>query len=122
MVKYYKDELSHTFYALADANRREILRQVTKEPRSASELAKRFDLSFPAVSKHLRILEEAGFIKRDIEGRVHTFRFEPKPMKKAFNWIKFYEYFWLQSLDRLDVYLKELQTQEQKHARKRKSK
>lgn len=84
MVKrYYTDDLSHIFYALADSNRREILELVAKAPRKSSELARRFDISFPAVSKHIRILEEAGFVKRDIVGREHRISIRKKSMDKA---------------------------------------
>lgn len=90
MVKYYKDELSYVFYALADINRRQILDLVAKKPRKASELAKRFDFSFPAVSKHIRILEEAGFVRRDIKGREHFISAESKSLEKAHGWIAHY--------------------------------
>ena len=126
MVKYYKDELSHVFYALADANRRHILELVAKKPRKASELAKRFDVSFPAVSKHIRILEEAGFVKRDVKGREHLISAETKSLDKAQDWIEHHRKFWEESLDRLDEYLKEsmrkekLTNKEKSHEPKRK--
>ncbi len=106
MVKYYKDELSHVFYALADRNRREILHLVAKGPRKASDLAKRFDMSFPAVSKHVRILEEAGFVRRNVIGREHQIVHEDKSLKKADQWLQEHRKFWEDSLDRLEIYLK----------------
>lgn len=106
MVKYYKDDLSHTFYALADANRRQILELVSKKPRRVSELARRFDMSFPAVSKHTRILEEAGFVKREVVGREHHIAIEEKSLDKAHQWIEGHRKFWVASLDRLEEYLK----------------
>ncbi|MBP9854481.1 MAG: winged helix-turn-helix transcriptional regulator [Candidatus Omnitrophica bacterium] len=106
MVKYYKDELSHVFYALADPNRREILHLVAKALRKASELAKRFDMSFPAVSKHVRILEEAGFVRRNIVGREHQIIHQKKSLQKADQWIQEHRKFWEESLDRLETYLK----------------
>lgn len=126
MVKYYKDELSHVFYALADANRREILGLVAQKPRKASELARRFDVSFPAVSKHIRILEEAGFVKRDIKGREHFISAETKSLDKAHDWIEAHRKFWEESLDRLEDYLKnsiekeQLTKKEKHHGPKRK--
>ncbi len=106
MVKYYKDELSHVFYALADANRRDILGLVAKAPRKASELAKRFDMSFPAVSKHIRILEEAGFVKRNIKGREHRITIQQKSLDKAYQWIAVHRQFWMEKLNNLEEYLK----------------
>ena len=112
MVKYYKDELSHVFYALADRNRREILQLVARKPRNASFLANRFDMSFPAVSKHVRILEEAGFVSREVVGREHRIAAEKKSIDKAQQWIETYRKFWEESLDRLEVYLKETHKKE----------
>ncbi len=101
MVKYYKDELSHVFYALADPNRREILQLVVKSPRKSSDLARRFDMSFPAVSKHIRILENAGFVRRTVNGREHNISAEKKSIDKAQKWIGDYKKFWEESFDRL---------------------
>jgi len=115
MVKYYKDDLSHTFYALADNNRRQILELVSKKPRRASELARRFDVSFPAVSKHIRILEEAGFVKRSIKGREHHIHIEEKSLEKAHAWIEEHRRFWQASLERLDEYLKKQSNQGERH-------
>lgn len=112
MVKYYKDELSHVFFALADRNRREILELVARKPRKASDLAKRFDMSFPAVSKHIRILEESGFVRRTVKGREHHIAAEKKSVDKAQKWIEEYRKFWEESLDRLEEYLKRTHTKE----------
>ena len=109
MVKYYKDDLCHTFYALADANRREILELVAKSPRRISELSRRFAISFPAVSKHIRILEQAGFVKRKVVGREHRIAIQQKSMNKAFQWINDHRKLWEERLDRLDEYLKNSQ-------------
>ncbi|MDP2653361.1 MAG: metalloregulator ArsR/SmtB family transcription factor [Candidatus Omnitrophota bacterium] len=107
MVKYYKDELSHVFYALADGNRRHILELVAKKPRNASDLARRFDMSFPAVSKHVRILEDAGFVRRKIVGREHRIAIQKRSLDKAHGWIEAHRKFWTESLDRLEEYLKQ---------------
>ena len=106
MVKCKKQEISNIFHALADPTRREILKLVAKEQRQAGELAQVFSMSFPAVSKHLKVLEKAKFIKREVDGRIHRFYFQDKTMKEAYKWIKFYEKFWLKNLDQLDEFLK----------------
>lgn len=107
MVKFKEKDISGIFHALADATRREIIKMVAQKERQATELARSFHMSFPAVSKHLKVLENAGFIRRRIDGRVHRFYFEQRTMKKAYQWIKFYEKFWLQNLDNLNEFLKE---------------
>lgn len=118
MVKYYKDELSHVFYALADRNRREILQLVVKSPRKASDLARRFDMSFPAVSKHIRILENAGFVRRTVKGREHNISAEKKSIDKAQKWIGDYKKFWEESFDRLEVYLEKTMKEGDEHGNK----
>ena len=72
-------------------------------------------MSLPAVSKHLRVLERAGLIRRQRCGRVHQLKLEAKPMKEAQQWIEQYRRFWEENLDRLDIYLKQLQAKEKKH-------
>ena len=88
MVKYYKDDLSHFFYALADESRRDILELVSESPRRASDLAQRFDMSFPAVSKHIKVLEKAGFVKRRIVGREHHIGIDKQNIVKVRRWIE----------------------------------
>jgi DNA-binding transcriptional ArsR family regulator len=120
MVKYYKDDLSHVFYALADRNRRQILELVTKKPRKASDLARRFDISFPAVSRHIRILEEAGFVKRKITGREHEIDIQQKSLDRANEWITAHRQFWMERLDRLEGYLEKTMKEENGHEHKEK--
>jgi predicted transcriptional regulator len=108
------------FYALADHNRRQILELVTKKPRKASELARRFDISFPAVSRHIRILEEAGFVNRRITGREHQIDIEKKSLDKAYDWIAVHRQFWMERLDRLEDYLEKSMKEERKNEDKRK--
>ena len=79
---------------------------VSTENRHASELASRFEISFPAVSKHLKVLENANLIKRDVDGRIHRFTLKPKTMKRAYDWLEKYTQFWDANLDQLDAYLK----------------
>jgi DNA-binding transcriptional ArsR family regulator len=112
------DHLSTTFAALADPTRRAILARLASGECSVSELAEPFDMSMPAVSKHLRVLERAGLIARGREAQWRPCRLQPAPLKDAAAWIERYREMWEQRLDRLDTYLKELQAKETKHARK----
>ena len=106
MVKYNEQQLNRIFHALADPTRRTILELVSKKECQASELAAVFDMSFPAISKHLKVLERAQLITRTIDGRIHHFQLQEQTMKEAYQWLKFYERFWLQKLDNLDKFLK----------------
>jgi DNA-binding transcriptional ArsR family regulator len=117
------DPLSATFSALADPTRRAILARLAAGETSVSQLAEPFDMSMPAVSKHLKVLERAGLIARGREAQWRPCRLEPAPLKQASDWIESYRRFWEESFDRLDAYLAELkkETKEnRKHARKRK--
>ena len=114
MVKYNPAILSHVFAALADPTRRRILENLAQGDRCVSELAKPHDISLPAVSKHLRVLEDAGLVSRQRQGRVHTLKLNAKPMKQAQGWIENYRRFWDQRFDRLDAYLNHMQTKKKK--------
>src|SRR3954454_20556281 len=103
------DQLSATFAALADPTRRAILARLAKGEASVTELAKPFDMTLPAVSKHLKVLERAGLVARGREAQWRPCRLDAGPLKAADAWIERYRRFWEQSLDRLDAYLKELQ-------------
>ena len=116
------DSLSATFAALADPTRRAILGRLAKGEKSVTELAEPFDISMPAISKHLKVLERAGLIARGREAQWRPCRLEAKPLKDVANWVEHYRKFWDESFDRLDAYLKELQAKEakeKKHARKK---
>jgi DNA-binding transcriptional ArsR family regulator len=115
MVKCSPRLLSRTFAALADPTRRRILEHLAHGDRCVTDLARPYSMSLPAVSKHLRVLENAGLIRRRRNGRVHSLKLEAKPMKEAQQWIEEYRKFWEESFDRLDEYLKQLQTKENKH-------
>lgn len=104
------DALSMTFAALADPTRRAILARLSSGAATVSELAEPFDMSMPAVSKHLKVLERAGLIGRGREAQWRPCRLEAEPMKEAVDWLETYRRFWEDSLDNLDAYLKELQT------------
>jgi DNA-binding transcriptional ArsR family regulator len=115
------DQLSATFAALADPTRRAILARLVSGECSVTELAKPFDMSMPAVSKHLRVLERAGLIARGREAQWRPCRIEAGPLKEASDWIERYRHIWESRLDRLGDYLKELKQRakdkEKKHGR-----
>src|ERR1700760_3811126 len=112
------DRLSTTFSALADPTRRAILARLISGEASVTELAEPFAMSLPAVSKHLKVLEHAGLITRGREAQWRPCRLEASPLKGAADWLEHYRIFWEQSLDRLEVYLKDLQTKDKRRARK----
>jgi DNA-binding transcriptional ArsR family regulator len=116
------DRLSTTFAALADPTRRAILARLASGETSVSELAEPFDMSLPAVSKHLKVLERAGLIVRGREAQWRPCRIEPRALKEVDDWLERYRRFWEQSFDRLDDYLRELQAKEKKDGRKSKAK
>lgn len=106
------DALSATFAALADPTRRAILARLSKGETSVNELARPFDMSLPAVSKHLRVLERSGLITRTRTAQWRPCRLKAERMKEAVDWLEHYRQFWEASLDRLDDYLKELQKEQ----------
>ena len=108
------DRLSTTFAALADPTRRAILARLVSGEASVTELAEPFEISLPAVSKHLKVLERAGLIKRGRTAQWRPCRIEARPLKDAADWLEDYRQFWEQSFDRLEGYLRELQSAEQK--------
>ena len=112
------DPLSTTFAALADPTRRAILARLALGESSVSELAAPFEISLPAVSKHLKVLERAGLIARSREAQWRPCRIEAAPLRDVAEWVDRYRRFWEARLDRLDAYLRELDSKEKKHARK----
>ena len=98
-------QLDATFGALADSTRREILRRLTDGPSSVTELAEPFDMSLPAVSKHLKVLERAGLISRQRQGRVHRIELVPDQLGGASEWIDSCSMFWQERLDALEHFL-----------------
>lgn len=112
------DHLSVTFAALADPTRRAILARLVEGECSVTELAAPFDMSLPAVSKHLQVLERAGLIARRREAQLRPCRLEAKPLKEVADWAERYRHVWERRLDRLDAYLEELQKKETSHGRK----
>jgi len=117
------DHLSATFAALADPTRRAILARLALGETSVTELAEPFEMSMPAISKHLKVLERAGLISRGREAQWRPCRLEAAPLKDIAGWVDYYRRFWEESFDRLDDYLRKLQAttpkpQEKKNARK----
>jgi len=112
------DPLSATFAALADPTRRAILARLTSGVASVTELAEPFDISMPAVSKHLKVLEHAGLIARSRDAQWRPCRLDAGPLKEVADWVERYRRFWEQSFERLDDYLRELKMKEKKHGRK----
>ncbi len=106
------DRLSATFAALADPTRRAILARLALGETSVSELAKPFDISAPAISKHLKVLENAGLITRGREAQWRPCKLEPKALRGVDEWLERYRRLWEERLDRLDDYLRTLQAKE----------
>src|SRR6516165_6969481 len=107
MVKYSTETLNRTFAALADPTRRRILAHLAYGDQRVTHLARPYSMSLPAVSKHLRVLERAGLLRRRRCGGVHVMQLEAKPLKQAAQWVEEYRKFWEGSLDRLAAYLEE---------------
>lgn len=112
------DQLSTTFAALADPTRRAILARLASGEASVTELAEPFDMSLPAVSKHLKVLERAGLIARSREAQWRPCQLDAGPLKNVADWVEHYRRFWTESFDRLDDYLEKLKNEEKKHDRK----
>ena len=114
------DAISNTFSALADPTRRAILARLALGETSVTELAEPFEMSMPAVSKHLRVLENAGLVERSRQAQYRPVRLRAEPLKQAADWLDEYRRFWEESFDRLEEYLKTLQAKEKTHASKKK--
>jgi DNA-binding transcriptional ArsR family regulator len=114
------DQLSITLAAIADPTRRAILVRLASGEASVTELAKPFKMSLPGVSKHLKVLEQAGLIVRGREAQWRPCRLEAGRLKQVADWVEDYRHHWEQSFDRLDAYLREVKKKETKHGRKKK--
>lgn len=116
------DRLSDTFAALADPTRRAILARLATGEATVTELAEPFEMSLPAVSRHLKVLERTGLIARGRDAQWRPCRLEAGPLRDVSDWVEHYRRFWEQRFDRLDVYLKQLQqekTRDPKHDKTR---
>ena len=107
MVELQTPQMSSVFHALGDATRRQMLRDLASRERTVSELASPFAMSLAAASKHIRVLEGAGLIRREVKGRTHVCRLDPGPLASAHEWLGFYERFWTSRLDILEQLLRD---------------
>lgn len=117
-----EDQLSTTFAALADPTRRAILARLASGEASVTELAEPFDMSLPAVSKHLKVLERAGLIAKGRDAQWRPCQLDAAPLKDVADWVNRYRRFWEQSFDRLEEYLREMQVKEKKDGRQHRKK
>lgn len=107
MANYNSNQLDLLFSALSDSTRREMLERLSTKPMSVGELSEPFVMSKPSISKHLKVLEKAGLITRNVEGRIHRCQLQPDKLKDGYNWLAFYTRFWNEKFDLLEEYLKE---------------
>lgn len=107
MVELSAPQLDTVFHALGDTTRRRMLRELSTGERTVSQLAEPFDISLAAASKHIKALESAGLIQREVRGRTHLCRLDPRPLAGAHEWLSFYERFWTDRLDVLERLLRE---------------
>ena len=115
------DALSTTLAALADPTRRAILARLASGESSVTELAEPFEMTLPAVTKHLKVLERAGLITRSRQAQWRPCQLEATPLREVADWVAAYRQHWEQGLDRLEDYLHELQTKEKKNGGRKKS-
>ena len=106
MVESPAPQLDTIFHALGDATRRQMLRDLATGEKTVGQLAAPFDISLAAASKHIKALEGAGLIRREVRGRTHLCRLDPGPLASANEWLTYYERFWTRSLDKLDELLR----------------
>lgn len=107
MVELETVEMSSVFHALGDITRRRMLRELASGERSVSQLAEPFEMSLAAASKHIKVLENAGLIRREVQGRTHLCRLDPGPLASVQEWLNFYERFWTERFDVLEQLLRE---------------
>jgi len=107
MVELETLQLDSVFHALGDATRRQMLRDLADGERTVGQLAQPFSISLAAASKHIKALENAGLIRREVRGRTHLCRLEPRPLASAHQWLNYYERYWSDHLDRLEELLRE---------------
>jgi DNA-binding transcriptional ArsR family regulator len=122
MQQMQPDRLSATFSALSDPTRRAILARLASGECSVTELAEPFDMSMPAVSKHLRVLERAGLIARRRDAQWRRCRLEATALKEVADWAEHYRHIWEERFDRLDGYLREMKAKEKSHGRQQRKK
>jgi DNA-binding transcriptional ArsR family regulator len=106
MVEQSAPQLDTVFHALGDATRRRMLRELAVGERTVTELAQPFAMSLAAASKHIKALENAGLLRREVRGRTHVCRLDPGPLANVYEWLSFYERFWSERLDVLEQLLR----------------
>ncbi len=106
MVNFSPERLDAVFHALADPTRRRMIDNLAAQPRTVSELAAPFDMSLAAASKHIKVLEQAGLVKRIVQGRTHICELDARPMHAGLEWLRHYERFWTERLDALEAILR----------------
>lgn len=110
MVELQSSKLDAVFHALSDTTRRRMLRELTAGERTVTQLAEPHEMSLAAASKHVKVLEGAGLIRREIRGRVHICSLDAAPLSDVHQWLQFYEHFWTSRLDQLEQLLREAPT------------
>jgi DNA-binding transcriptional ArsR family regulator len=118
MVELQAEQLDSIFHALGDATRRRMLHELAEGERTVGQLAEPFEMSLAAASKHIKALENAGLVRREVRGRTHLVRLEPDALATAHEWLSFYERFWTQRLDVLERLLREDDARPQSAKRK----
>jgi DNA-binding transcriptional ArsR family regulator len=118
MVELQTPHLTTVFHALGDATRRQMLRELSDGERTVGQLAQPFAISLAAASKHIKVLENAGLIRREVRGRTHLCRLDPAPLASAQAWLSFYERFWTGHLDALERLLREDDARKSRPAKK----
>ena len=107
MVEYHSQQLDTVFHALGDPTRRSMLHKLVSGEQTVSQPAEPFAISLAAASKHIKSLEKAGLIQREVRGRTHMCRLDARPLAKASNWLNYYERFWTSRLDDLEQLLRQ---------------
>ncbi|MGA2228262.1 MAG: metalloregulator ArsR/SmtB family transcription factor [Syntrophobacteraceae bacterium] len=118
MVELETHQIDSVFHALGNATRRRMLRELASGERTVGQLAEPFAMSLAAASKHIKMLENAGLIRREVRGRTHLCRLDPGPLATAHQWLSFYERFWTARLDMLERLLREEDTRKSSPPRK----
>jgi DNA-binding transcriptional ArsR family regulator len=118
MVEQHAERLDAVFHALADPTRRAMLRRLAAGEHSIGELAMPFRMSFAGASKHVKVLESAGLIRREVQGRSHICRIEAAPLAAASDWLRFYQQFWTERLDALERELRKPEPRPSKRSRR----
>jgi DNA-binding transcriptional ArsR family regulator len=120
MVELQTFQMDTVFHALGDATRRRMLYDLSRGERTVGQLAEPFEISLAAASKHIKTLESAGLIQREVRGRTHVCRLDPRPLEQAHGWLGFYRQFWTERLDALDELLADEHVRAQLEAEARK--